>query len=530
MKEAPAIAPADLLDFLSQPSSYPHGPESVDLIQTHASYVVLAGQYVFKVKKPVDLGFLDFSTLEKRRHFCEEEVRLNRRLCARIYQGVIPIRWNEGRMCIGDAGEVVEYAVKMHRLEAGRFLTDLITEDADSALLDPVVDVLAAFYRNQHPSPEVTYWGHTGKLRISTDENFRQTAEFVGEIIPSPAYDAIQVFTERFYEKGEDLFERRCRDGYILDCHGDLRAEHIHLSPRGVCIYDCIEFNERFRYVDVANDVAFLAMDLDFLGRPQMARYFLDRISERTNDLELPRLTDFYKCYRAYVRGKVECLRSGEAEVREDEREEGRDRARRYVQLALRYAVIGSAPSVIVVIGGVGTGKSTQARLLSTLLGVEAFSSDKLRKEIAGLPVFERGDEAARRRLYSGERTVETYAALHECALASTARGCSAILDATFGQAAQRARLRDALSRSGVPLHFIELQATEETIRARLARRSVSRQEMSDARIEDLEMLQSQYERPDPEESDVIHVSTEAGREATTTRVLNLLIQSRADF
>lgn len=542
------MAPADLLDFLSRPASYPHRPESVDVIQTHASYVALAGPYVFKVKKPVDLGFLDFSTLEKRRHFCQEEVRLNRRLCARIYEGVVPIYLQDGRMRIGEirgdardpkvgqegdhgeSGEVVEYAVKMHRLQDGRFLTDLTTEDAYVELLDPVIDVLATFYLNQQPRPEVTYWGHADRFRISTDENFRQTWEFVGGLIPRPTYDAIRTYTERFVEINDRLFKRRCRDGYILDCHGDLRAEHIHLSSEGVCIYDCIEFNERFRYVDVANDVAFLSMDLDFLDRPLWARYVIDRIAERTDDLELSRLADFYKCYRAFVRGKVECMRAAEAEVSLSEREESRERARRYYQLALRYAVLGSAPSVIVVMGGVGTGKSTQARMLSALLGIEVFSSDRVRKELAGVPAYERGDEAARRQLYSGERTVETYAALQQHALSSAAQGRSVILDATFGRAAHRAQLREALCRSNVALHFIELHAPEETVQRRLERRSVSREEMSDARIEDYEMLQSQYEAPDSgEESEIIRISAEAGTDTTTTHVLNRLLCSHAD-
>lgn len=532
MQEVPVIAPSELLEYLTEPAFYPHAPDSVEIVQTHASYVALAGQYVYKIKKSVNFGFLDFSTLEKRRHYCHEEVRLNRRLCSRIYEGVVSIcRSSDGLRLVENGvedGEVIEYAVKMHRLEAGYFLTDLIARHEDQSLINPVLDTLAAFYRRQQPQPDITVWGTEERLRISTDENFDQVNQFVGDVLPNVAFRAIRHYTDRFYYARADLLERRCREGCILDCHGDLRAEHIHLSTEGVCIYDCIEFNERFRYVDMANDIAFLAMDLDFLDRPQWAQFLVSEIAARMNDPDLLELEDFYKCYRAFVRGKVECMRAEEPEVIGSDRDESRQRAKRYFQLALRYATVGTAPTVLVVMGSVGTGKSTQAGLLSSMLGVPAFSSDELRKKAAGVPVYERGDASERARLYSGERTEETYSELLDHAGTCIASGRSVVLDATYGRKEHRDRLRRAFNVKDVPVRFIELHAGEAYVRRRLSRRSRSSQEVSDARLEDFDMLRARYEDPDePLEADVTRLGSEGSRDDTASRLLTQLIESR---
>jgi aminoglycoside phosphotransferase family enzyme len=305
---APAIDTDTLLAFLQDPASYPHRPEHVELVQTHASYVALAGDTVYKVKKPVNLGFLDFSTLKKRHHFCHEEVRLNRRLCTDLYEGVVAIQQTPSGLAFAgdeapDQEPALDYAVRMKRLPDEAFLLNLLHRGALRAdHLDRIAERLADFYAGQTPAEAVSEWGAVDRLRVSTDENFEQTAAFVGDLITPPAYDVLRSYTDRFYADHAALFERR-RAGHILDCHGDLHLDHIHLTDERVCIYDCIEFNERFRYIDVANDVAFLAMDLDFNDRPDLARYFIERLTRLLDDPDLPRLATFYQCYRAYVRG-----------------------------------------------------------------------------------------------------------------------------------------------------------------------------------------------------------------------------------
>ena len=487
-----------LLAFLSNPRSYPHRPGRVRLLQTHSSLVFIASPFVFKVKLPVNFGFLDFSTLEKRRYFCEREVALNRRMCPKVYLGVEALSLHNGRIQWGGGGEVVEYVVKMRKLSKNRFLDRLVAlgrvvEDD----IDRIAAVLKAFYEIQKPTEEVESWGKISRLRISTEENFRQTSRFVGHTLSRPAFEALHFYTEKFYHRHKSLFALRIKEHRILDCHGDLHLEHIHITARALQIYDCIEFNDRFRYVDVANDAAFLAMDLDYEGRPDLARHFAARMASVLSDDGMPRLMDFYKSYRAYVRGKVESLHSISKTAPEPERLAAALRARRYFRLSLRYSVAGSDPLVLVVMGGIGSGKSALAHAMGAELGWDVYSSDRVRKELAGVPLFERSSSQVRRHLYATERTNETYDRLLALAVARVQEGNSVILDATFSRRGHRQRLTRALEKRGIQWRFIEAQASASAVRRRLNARGAEAGELSDARIEDFEALMRMYESPD---------------------------------
>ena len=534
MESSPNIAAETLLQFLSDPASYPHRPGEVELLQTHISYVALAGSYVYKVKKPVDLGFADFSTLEKRRHFCEEEVRLNSRLCAPIYEGVVAIvRSGEGLAFAEDAkgDAAAEYAIKMRRLPEAQFLDRRLERGAAGAEdLGRVVKKLASFYGRQSASDEIAAWGRPERLRLSTDENFEQTRACIGTSLSRPAYDAIRGYTDDFLAGRATLLNRRRAGGYVVEGHGDLRLEHVHLTPPGsgaehVCIYDCIEFSKRLRCVDVASDVAFLAMDLDFRDRPGLSRAFARQMADVLGDPELLQVLDFYKCYRAYVRGKVEHMRGEEDEMAEAEREKSRKRAARHFQGALQYAAAGSGPLVLVVMGRVGTGKSTQAETLGAALGWEVARSDRVRKEQAGVPLRTRGDEAERAALYAEERTQETYAALRGRALRRAEERQSTVLDATFGKRAQRDSLREALRAQSIPYCFVELTAPDSAVKERLRARGEA-PPLSDARLEDFEALSAAYELPGAlEEAYHFRVSTDADSEDATTEILRHLVR-----
>jgi aminoglycoside phosphotransferase family enzyme/predicted kinase len=487
----------ELLPFLLNPRSYPHRPRAVRLVQTHASFVFIVPPFVYKVKKPVDFGFLNFSTLEKRRHFCEREVALNRRLCPDVYLGTVPISARDGRFAFGDDGEVVEYAVRMRKLADGRFLDQLIERGkVVLADLDRIALVLKNFYEAQHPTEEIETWGRIDRLRISTDENFRQTRGFIGHTISRAAFPAIRFYTERFYARHRRLFASRIKERWIRDCHGDLHLEHIHLTPRALHIYDCIEFNDRFRYVDVANDAAFLAMDLDYEGRPDLARHFATSMASALDDRGMPLLMDFYKCYRAYVRGKVESLHSVAHAAPRTERNASADRARRYFRLALQYAVAGSHPLVLVVMGRIASGKSTLAHALGAELGWEVYSSDHIRKKMAGFPLYERSSAAARKRLYSAAMTKKTYGRLLAAAEAQILQGHSVILDATFARPAHRKLLGKRLEKQGIRWRIIEAHARNATVKKRLLARETKPDEVSDARLDDFTTLTHLYEPP----------------------------------
>ena len=527
IKEVNPVSQEELLAFLLEPHSYPHHPKHVRLKQTHSSYVFLAAPFAYKIKKPVNFGFLDFSTLEKRRYFSEREVTLNQRLCPTVHLGVVPISLRKGRLAFGPFDEIVEYAVKMRKLEDRYFMLSLLKKgQVGTPELDRLVSTLKTFYEAQNPAEEVTAWGRIEKLKISTDENFRQTEDFIGFTISRPAFETIRFYTDNFYLRNADLFESRIRQQRIRDCHGDLHLEHIHISPATVSIYDCIEFNDRFRYIDVANDVAFLAMDLDFHRRADLSRQFTARITDALNDRGMVRLMDFYKCYRAYVRGKVESFHQSIPGLPERERRESRARAARYLRLALQYVVCGSEPMVLIIMGRAASGKSTLARSVGRELGWEVFSSDSIRKELVGVPLYQRSGPAVRRRLYSDAMTRKTYHTLVRNAINRLKERRSLIIEATFSNRQHRDELAQKLGTLGAAYCIIETQASEQTLRRRLVEREGKTNEISDARLEDFEMLTRSYELPaEIGQHHLIAVHTERPLEATVVETLKALAQ-----
>ncbi|MGK7369303.1 MAG: hypothetical protein ACNS64_03740, partial [Candidatus Halalkalibacterium sp. M3_1C_030] len=406
-----------LLQFLKDPESYKHAPQSVEHIQTHISHVFIADPFVYKFKKPVNFEFLDFSTLDKREHYCHREVELNRRLCDDIYLGVVPVRKeiNSFRIEGDGSGDIVEYAVKMKKLSEECFLHYYIERDElSNEHLDRIADKLSSFYKEQDTGKEIKQWGSIEKIKYNTDENFRQTKPFIGDTIDETSYKAILKYTDDYYRYFDFLFDRRIQNDCIVDGHGDLHLEHIHLTPEKVRIYDCIEFNDRFRYGDTAADLAFLAMDLDFNGCWKEERYFMQQMADKLNDSDLLLHVDFYKCYRAYVKGKVKSLQSEEEEVEDADRKKARKRARDYFDLSLRYACLGSRPVVLVVMGGIATGKSTLAATLSDRFNIDHYSSDRIRKSLMGVPLKERTDASKREQMYTKDMSIKTYCKLLE--------------------------------------------------------------------------------------------------------------------
>ena len=519
----------ELIRFLNQPDSYPHKPEKVEHIQTHISHVFIAPPYVFKIKKPVDLGFLDYSTLEKRKKFCRREVELNRRLTDDVYLGVISVirKGNEFTLTEDDTSDdVIEYSVKMNKLPEQYFLHSYIKNDSLTRRhLDRVAEKLADFYHSQKPGKEILKWGEVEKIRYNTDENFSQTEQFIERTIEENTFTAIKQFTNRFYERNNELFQKRIDEQRIVDGHGDLHLDHIHITPERVQIYDCIEFNERFRFGDLAADLAFLAMDLDFNNCWQEERYFIDQMAEKLGDADLLEIIDFYKCYRAYVKGKVKSIQSAEEEVPKADRKKAAKLASRYFNLSLRYALLGSNPIALIVMGRVGTGKSTIAEHLSDKLGIEHFASDRIRKTLANLPLTERTPNTERSSLYSYEMSAKTYSRLMDKAEEHLDKGESVILDATFSNKQGRKRFVKMLESRPANYCFIETQASDEVIKKRLQSRENKSDVISDARLEDFTKLSDRYESPDEISSDhLIRIDSHHSLENTIAQLyLNLI-------
>jgi len=327
----------ELVKMLLDPQVYPHRPEQVELVQTQMSFVFLTGDYVYKVKKPVNLGYLDYTTLDKRHFYCQKEVELNRRLCPEVYLGVVPVTRDKGDISLGGRGEVMEYAVKMRYLPQEAMMDGLLAANrVSSEMIASVAQKLAAFHQKAETSASISAFGNLDSITVNTDENFTQTEKYIGNTISQGKYQHIKDYTESFIEKNASLFHRRIADGKIRDCHGDLHAAHICFT-NDICIYDCIEFNDRFRYCDVASEVAFLAMDLDHYGRDELSHSFVDAYVALSQDEELKELLNFYKCYRAYVRGKVEGFKLDDPHISPEEKTRVLAKARSYFELAESY-------------------------------------------------------------------------------------------------------------------------------------------------------------------------------------------------
>jgi len=325
-----------IVDALLRPEAYPGAPGKIELIQTHISFVFLTEKYVYKMKKAVNFGFLDFSTLDKRHSNCLKELELNRRLCPSIYLEVLPITNSKG-LKVGGKGEVVEYALKMKRLPQDRLMTLLVKEDkVDKKTVDDIAKIVVTFHSKAQVTTEISEFGSLKIIKTNWDENFAQTEKYIGQTITKAQFDHMKEKIEGFMEKNKPLFQSRVANARIRDCHGDLHSGNIFITDE-ICIFDAIEFNDRFRYSDVASDVAFLAMDLDFHQKHELAEHFIKKYIAYSKDRQLTQLLSFYKCYRAYVRGKVISFKLDDKNITEKEKSAATTEAKAYFKLAYEY-------------------------------------------------------------------------------------------------------------------------------------------------------------------------------------------------
>jgi aminoglycoside phosphotransferase family enzyme len=328
---------SSMTEDLLNPASLPDPTGAVSLVQTHISMVFIADEFVYKVKKPVNFGFLDFTTLEKRRHYCRQEVRLNQRLAEDVYIGVLPITHDGKAYRLGGKGAVVEYAVKMKKVPDERLMGSLFNRgELRTEHLKDIARVLAGFHRRAEQSPEIDQFGKPEMFKINTDENFDQTRKYIGLTIEKGDFEALHGWTEVFYGEKEALFSERIGARKIRDCHGDLHMEHVCLTEK-LSIIDCIEFNDRFRYSDTIADIAFLLMDLEYRGGSNLADRLWEFYREQTGDAGMDDLLTFYKVYRAYVRGKVNSFQLDDDHIEAGEKEKAVRRASEYFKLARSY-------------------------------------------------------------------------------------------------------------------------------------------------------------------------------------------------
>ncbi len=473
------------IESLLQPDAYPDPTDVVTLVQTHISWIFLAGEFVYKIKKPVDFGFLNFSTLDRRRFYCHEEIRLNRRLCPDVYLRVMPLRESAAGAAFHGDGAVIDYAVKMVRLPAERMADRLVSKgELTSADVTRIATTVAEFHDQAERSKEIAEYGKLDSIEGNWEENFRQVEEFAEDTIASRDLQLIRRWVEAFMAENAALFSARATGGFIRECDGDLHLENICLTDR-VSVFDCIEFNNRFRYIDTVADISFLLMDLEFHGRRDLSRKFLEEYCAVSGDSGALSLVGFYSVYRAFVRGKVESFKLKDHDISAEEKRVARAKANRYFRLARGYILREKLlPSLIIVSGLTGSGKSTIAEALSIELGLNVLSSDRLRKELAGVPLQQHDLDDYGKGIYSKSSTETTYREMITRADACLASGEGVIVDATCRRRMDRENLRRVAERYSAQFFIIELESHEEVIRQRLAERLHQGSSISDGRWE----------------------------------------------
>lgn len=463
---------ATMIEALRRPEAYAHPVESVEVHQTHISLVFLAGPFAYKVKKSVNLGFLDFSTLAQRKHFCEEEVRLNRRLAPQVYLGVIPIKGPNLRF--GGDGPVCEWAVQMKRLPPDATLESLVMRDEVTLdQLDAIARRLAEFHRDADKGPRISAFGRFDTVAQNLRDNFTQTAAHRGVTVSPGVHERVRDRTEAQLAANVARIEARAEREVPRDTHGDLHLDHVYLFPSetppdDLVIIDCIEFADRYRFADPVSDVAFLTMDLAYHGRRDLAARFATAYFEASGDAEGGALLPMYAAYRAVVRAKVEGMKSMEQEIDLSASRKAEQRARAYWLLALgelEDAVY--RPALVMIAGLPGSGKSTLARFLAATKNFHVLRSDVVRKELTA----QAPEAELKSGIYARLWTERTYAELLKRAEHLLWQGERVLIDANFREQGLRMPFFDAAVKWGVRVLFIHCSTTPEVARARLTAR-----------------------------------------------------------
>lgn len=474
------------------------------LIETHISYIVLTGSTAYKIKKAIRLPFLDFMTLEARRFFCEEELRLNRRLAPALYLGVVPITGTIDQPELNGSGPVLDYAVEMREFDQSTLLAAVLQRgELAAGHIDALARQVAAFHALIPCLPADSVLGDPDDLLRLALDNFDDLRSSPAAAVEGDALDELERWTRRQHAGRRSHLRARRAEGFVRECHGDLHLGNMALVDGVVTIFDCIDFSDRLRWIDVLNEVAFAVMDLVDRRRPDFASRFLNEYLEITGDYAGLPLLPFYLVYRAMVRAKVACLRAAqltEPEAQANALADFRDR----VQLALSFAR-GGRPALVVMHGLAGCGKTTFARALRGELGAVQLRSDIERKRLRGLAAGARTGSPAGGGAYTMAATQLTYERLLELSLQVVAGGLIALVDAAFLHRWQRELFRQQAAQRRLSFCIVSIQVPEPILRARIARRSAEQIDASEAGIEVLEHQLRTHEPIGPDETaDVI--------------------------
>jgi len=473
-----------LIHALRDPRCYPHPSAGVRLIETHISWLLLTGEYAYKIKKPVDLGFVDFSTLERRRHFCAEEVRLNRRFAPEIYLDVVPITGGSEHPRIGGDGAAIEYAVRMREF-AQSDLLDVRLRDGrlDAAQIDALADTIASFHEHAAIAIAASAHGAAASLLADALANFDAIDARSGDDAMRARIDALRHWTLAEHRRLAADFDRRRAQDRIRECHGDLHLGNIALIDGRITPFDCIEFNAAFRWIDVMNELAFTAMDLSARGRRDFAHRLVNRYLEANGDHAGLAVLRFYLVYRAMVRAKVDCIHAGQRDVGAEVKERERQDFLARIEIAERYAKPGK-PFLAITTGLSGSGKTHASQLALERTGAIRLRSDVERKRLFGLAADHDSASGLHEGIYHERASERTFERLAELAQQVLAAGHSVIVDATFLLSVRRQLFARLAAAMNVPFVILSCRADDAVLERRIAMRQAARSDASEAGIE----------------------------------------------
>lgn len=463
------------LQLLFKPSFWGKYCRKVNLIQTHTSWVFLTGKYAYKIKKPVFFGFLDYTTLSSRKHFCEEEFRINQILAPDIYYAVIPITKTGNRIQLASRNKsalILDYAIKMQEMPQATIMTNLLlSQKVNYSMINQIAQIIANFHNKSVSKPELYKYGDIETIKYNWDENFAQTEPFIGVTIFRKTFTEIKNYIEQFILNHKELFAKRIRDQRIKQCHGDLHSRNIFIADK-VYIFDCLEFNPRFAVSDLASEIAFFVMDLEFYQHKHLADFFINRYLTYTNDWELLKVLDFYKCYRAYVRGKVTSFNLNDRGMSKTEKTRAQKTAQEYFALADKYIrSLNSHPKLIMIMGLPGVGKTYLAGRLAEHIHAYHLSTDLIRKEITNTPIETHCFQSYGKGIYTREVSAKTYQELYQRTENFLKQGKSCIIDATFSWEKSRAEAKQIADKNNARFYIINCTCPEKLVMRRMKKR-----------------------------------------------------------
>ncbi|MEB0078635.1 AAA family ATPase [Pseudomonas sp. CCI3.2] len=475
-----------LITALQNPALFPHPVDSFQVIETHISWVLLTGPYAYKFKKPVNFGFLDFTTLSAREHFCGEELRLNQRLTEDLYLEVLPITGSVDVPQIGGDGEVIEYVLKMRQFPQSQLLSTLQANgELTTSHIDEMAKQIAEFHLAAPHVPLAHAQGTPESVMAPVQQNFDQIRALISDKADLQQLEALEAWAQCSFERLKSLLSQRKAEGFIRECHGDIHLGNVTMIDGKVVIFDCIEFNEPFRFTDVYADIGFLAMDLEDRGLKSLSRRLISQYLELTGDYQGLELLNFYKAYRALVRAKV-ALFSLPADAEPVQRATTLRQYRNYANLAESYSAI---PSRFLVIthGVSAVGKSHVAMRL-----VEALGAIRLRSDIERKRLFANNKETGD--LYGADASTATYTRLNQLADSILRAGFPVVIDATYLKREQRDAAAKVAEASGAPFLILDCSAPQAVIEGWLAQRQAQNNDPSDATLEVIEAQQANRE------------------------------------